>query len=101
MDVGIFEKSRRLRIARISLLLVSPDMLSPENLTFEASRVRFPASYGRMQLVRGGLWSCPPGLVLIAQLLRSSVPAVLDGNRLRAQNVSPCDLFPALNKISN
>jgi hypothetical protein len=34
----------------------------------------------------------PSGLVLIAQLLRSSVPAVLDGNRLRAQNVSPYDL---------
>jgi hypothetical protein len=31
MDVGILEKSRRLRIARISLLLDSPDMLSPEN----------------------------------------------------------------------
>src|SRR5260370_8901875 len=30
MDVGIFEKSRRLRIARISLLLDCPDMLSPE-----------------------------------------------------------------------
>src|SRR5260370_31447199 len=43
-------------------------------------------------LVRGGLWSCPPGLVLIAQLLRSSVPAVLDGNRPRAQNVLPCHL---------
>jgi hypothetical protein len=34
MEVGIFEKSRRLRIARVSL-----DMLSPEKLTFEASWV--------------------------------------------------------------
>jgi hypothetical protein len=43
MDVGIFEKSRRLRIARIS------DMLSPGsgllNLDFEASQFRRRASF--------------------------------------------------------
>jgi hypothetical protein len=41
----------------------------------------------------------PSGLVLIAQLLSSSVPAVLDGNRLRAQNVSPY-VFPGTKQIS-
>src|SRR6266404_2703755 len=53
------------------------------------------------RLVRGGLWSCPPGLVLIAQLLRSSVPAVLDGNRGPCAECLAVSSFPALNKSRN
>src|ERR1700737_5111384 len=83
MDVGIFEKSRRLRIARISL-----DMLSPENLP---SR---PPEFDCLHLMavitrEGRAGYGPPVLVLIAQLLRSPEPAALDCSEPRAQNVLP------------
>src|SRR4029077_11850532 len=52
------------------------------------------------RLVRGGLWSYPPGLVLIAQLLSSSVLAVLDGNRGPVRRMSCRVIFPGTKEIS-
>src|SRR5258708_25289939 len=49
----------------------------------------------------GRAWSCPPGLILIAQLLRSSVPAVLEGNRGPCAECLAVLPFPALKKSRN
>src|ERR1700761_2513801 len=72
MEVGILEKSRRLRIARISL-----GMLSPENLPS-----RPPEWYCQHRTSdctrEGRALARPPGFGSDAQLQRSSEPAALD-----------------------
>src|SRR5215471_5217543 len=89
--VGIFEKSRRLRIARVSL-----DMLSPE---YSPSRPHDHGCPHRSTLMpscltaRGGLRYSPPGILPCAssnnlvRILRDPPP--LDCRGPRAQNVLP------------
>jgi len=62
-------------------------MLSPENLPSRPLDCDFLHQIGQVGIREGRAWVEPSGLVLIAQLLRSSGLAALDGSDLRAQNV--------------
>src|SRR5260370_41060826 len=83
MDVGIFEKSRRLRIARISL-----DMLSPENLPS-----RPPGFDGLHPMAvithEGRAAGRPPGFGSDCAVTEFSGFAALDCNKPRTLSVLP------------
>src|SRR5260370_32521522 len=52
------------------------------------------------RLVRGGLWSCPPGLVLIAQLLRFFGPCCSRRQQGPVRRMSCRVIFPGTKEIS-